>query len=412
MKTWLLIPIPVVALLVGLKRQSELGDLDRENERLESLSIASSQTRSSAGTRGVSLTEAREAALQFRELTRNYPESPSERETAKALRKKLRDGLAGRSVEEVRRFLDVITEGLDEKERDALNQDCIEAFAEIDPASALKLTLELPNRPDLRNTLLRCIPVDPELAVKVFDQLVSEDSPLIRDHQIIEECFAAQARIDPRTFVSRLLSPEGTRMTDDVRGGWSRELRTPQEHHAYLTALRIEGSSHAGTLRLESLRSSFISTLRNEIPEWPVADSIELIDAEFTTKEKQRVFNSLISMEDPVKLGQWADWMGGLEKEAGREHVIGEFMRKWLELDSGAAKTWLDAQPESAMRTAAAKTYAMNVASKDPLVAAEVALTLPQGKDRSHALAVVRDEWKKKDPAGYLAFAEKQGLKK
>ena len=135
-------------------------------------------------------------------------------------------------------------------------------------------------------------------------------------------------------------------------------------------------------------------------------------DAEFTPKEKQGVFNSLISMQDPVKLGQWADWMGGLEKDPGREHVIGQFIRQWLVLDPHAAKTWLDAQPESPMRTTAAKNYAMNVASKDPLVAAEVALTLPPGNDRSHALAVVRDEWKKKDPAGYLAFAEKQGLKK
>jgi len=301
---------------------------------------------------------------------------------------------------------------MDDIQKTALTNSFVRALTQARPSEALMLLESLPEydgkTADTRSAFLRCLPADPALVVRAFERLEAYNSPAVQDREIVKAFFRAQARVEPEIAVARMLSPRGIELLPDLSGlNISEELRDFREHHAFLSALRTEGMKFSGSARLESVRTSYLGSLRQKMDGWPSEEALRIIKTEFTPKEQRQHVYTLPAPDDPER---WADWVVKMDWDNKLNHPIGGFIRNWGTADPAGARAWLDQQPDSPVRNNAINNFALQLSSRRPSAAAEAALLLPPGRDRNHALKIISNSWKEQDPAAYAAFATRNGL--
>ncbi|MDB6076440.1 MAG: hypothetical protein JWO82_187, partial [Akkermansiaceae bacterium] len=108
--------------------------------------------------------------------------------------------------------------------------------------------------------------------------------------------------------------------------------------------------------------------------------------------------------------GRWIDWMSGVLPVDQLGTKVDELVKFWTQEDYRSAGAWLENVPEGATRDAAVKAYAGTVASADPGVAAQWALTLPAGDERTNLMKNIYGEWKKQDERAAGDFARDNGI--
>jgi hypothetical protein len=111
--------------------------------------------------------------------------------------------------------------------------------------------------------------------------------------------------------------------------------------------------------------------------------------------------------------GQWVEWIGNtLAADQAAEKIHG-FVSVWTQIDCPAAGKWLSAAADGPVKTAAIRAYAETVASYEPEVAAQWALTLPPGDERDATLRQIYQNWPRPDAAASeaaAAFAKEHGI--
>lgn len=109
--------------------------------------------------------------------------------------------------------------------------------------------------------------------------------------------------------------------------------------------------------------------------------------------------------------GKWIDWMARSQVPVDQlRSKADELMKFWAQEDYRAAGTWLESVTDGPTRDAAVKAYAGAVAPTDPGVAAQWALTLPEGAERTELIRNIHAEWKKQDETAAGRFARDSGI--
>ena len=426
MKPYYLIPIPILALAIGLLRQPELERLRQENTRLQPTApeVRFRSERRPAPRQPFSEAKREEIVGIVREMRQMAYDPDRGGLEPRAhfllfadLSKQLLAKLAELGREDMKGLIENAVAGLDAPSRMKVTDLLLSSFASVNPKEALLLGLELGEISSrvsfFTMALTGSVAADPAFAIRIFNQMEADGLVAPIDTHVRPAILAARARLEPVALAAHLLSPQGAKDMRNLPGLPSvigRELRNPEEHRAFLAALRTEAAKFPGSPVATELRNQYINHLNSKLTGWPYEEAVRLVDAEFTPAEKSGLVHKLeMEGEEP---GLWADWVAKLEKPDHREYPIGGFIRNWMKQDRAAARVWLDGQPEGNVRNTAVKNYAMQLANTDPAEAADAAMMLPPGKDRSHALAVIRDEWRKKDPAAWSAFAGDRNLNK
>jgi DNA-directed RNA polymerase subunit F len=120
-------------------------------------------------------------------------------------------------------------------------------------------------------------------------------------------------------------------------------------------------------------------------------------------------------MEKKVRVGetgQWLDWLSrtGIPVEIAKERAF-ELADRWTEKDYVAVGKWLNSAPDSPEKSSVAGAYAAKTYPYDPENAMKWIETLPQGPDRTKALATIY-QGMPKDSDEAEAFASEFGLRR
>jgi hypothetical protein len=142
----------------------------------------------------------------------------------------------------------------------------------------------------------------------------------------------------------------------------------------------------------------------------PAAAKGWLDQAELNEAEALAFLGGIRNAQDHEHSGAWIDWAAARLPAKKISADVWSITRLWTQRDYKAAGEWLNRTAEGPVKQTAVTAYAEMVASQDPEVAAQWAVTLPAGKDRERVLKRVRDEWKKKDEAAAAEFARKNGM--
>jgi hypothetical protein len=218
---------------------------------------------------------------------------------------------------------------------------------------------------------------------------------------------------DPK-LAFKLIGELGLKDRSAAVAGIFSVAKTSEERTAALAALRDHVSALAGKERGKTFSdalSSFGSSLAGEGFE----SAIRWIDAAgFTPEELENLAGGMDHNVKTSETGRWIQWMSeALPPEKLGESVSG-LVRRWTENDYQAAGTWLAAAPEGPAKLASVKAYADTISRYEPEVAAQWAMTLPAGKDRSETIRTIHKNWPRKAPAdkeAAAAFAREHGIK-
>ena len=106
---------------------------------------------------------------------------------------------------------------------------------------------------------------------------------------------------------------------------------------------------------------------------------------------------------------QWIDWLiPHLPQEQVAEKV-GKLVTSWVNKDYKSAGEWISHNADGPVKDAAIHAYSYEVAAYAPTVAAQWAMSLPEGENRERALEGVYENWLKTDAAGRQAFGKQHG---
>ncbi len=194
------------------------------------------------------------------------------------------------------------------------------------------------------------------------------------------------------------------------------EANTPSERTATLAALE----EHLATITDAKVRKDLANTATSQLAQGAAKDGFEtgskwITDAGFTPEQLERITGGglaySIKGEDT---GKWIEWMGQTLPEGKASQGIGEMVRNWTQNDYQAAGKWLTTQPDGPTKEASVRSYAETVSKYDPDTAAQWAMTLPAGKDRTATLSTIYHNWPRNDDASKEAaeaFARQHGIR-
>lgn len=237
-----------------------------------------------------------------------------------------------------------------------------------------------------------------------YPDLVTDDAK--------EGLIAGAAEQDPR-LAFRLISELGLENVSGAGQAIIGAARTPEERTASLAALR----EYLATLPEWKDRDLIGLNAINELGQKAAKDGFEAgskwIDgAGFSPEEIRRMANDLGTSSSGGDTGKWIEWVG--ESVPDEKIGVQTMVRQWTENDYQAAGKWLATAAPGPTKDAAVRSYAETVSRYEPETAAQWALTLPPGTDRTETLRNIYQNWPKNDEASKeaaAAFAKAHGLK-
>lgn len=198
----------------------------------------------------------------------------------------------------------------------------------------------------------------------------------------------------------------------------ARAAKTPTERTATLGALR----DYLATIQDETTRQKVLGRAGSSMGDSASSEGFEaasqwVASAKLTPEELASFANGLLNNGDAARsgeTGQWVEWLGANLPADKADNKIQEMVRDWTQKDYQAAGQWLTNAPDGPAKNSAICSYAETIASYEPEVASQWAMTLPPGKDRDSTLRDIYENWPKEDPAAKEAadaFAKLHGIK-
>jgi hypothetical protein len=180
--------------------------------------------------------------------------------------------------------------------------------------------------------------------------------------------------------------------------------KTPEERTATLAALREHFATVTDQAERDRLMNTAFSSLADNTAEDGFAAATQWIStAELSPKELETLATNLTYNVKSEETGQWIGWLGETLPAGKADEPIRDMIRHWTQSDYQAAGTWLAKAADSPTKQVAVRGYAETVAKYDPETAAQWALTLPAGKDRTETLRQIYQQWPKTDDASKAA---------
>lgn len=198
----------------------------------------------------------------------------------------------------------------------------------------------------------------------------------------------------------------------------ARAANTSTERTATLGALRdYLATIQDDAARQKALGGAIRSLGDSASREGFVTASQWAASAKLTPEELVSFADGLHDHGDPARsgdAGQWVEWVGANLPADKADNKIQEMVRNWTQKDYQAAGQWLTSAPDGPIKNSAICSYAKTIASYEPEVAGQWAMTLPPSIDREETLRDIYDRWPKEDPAAAqaaAAFAKLHGIK-
>lgn len=240
-----------------------------------------------------------------------------------------------------------------------------------------------------------------ENAVK-HPELAEEDSQL--------GVLAGAAEKNPKLAFQLLTE---LRLTDSTGAVQSivESAKSPEQRSAILTAFRdhlagIQDESERAALREEALGGlarSISEEDYNSVTSWVASQKL-------TAAETEEFVSGLSFETTKSDTGKWIEWMAKSLPSDSLSEPVADLVSQWTQQDYLAAGKWLAAEPDGPAKSASVRAYAETVAEYEPQTAAQWALTLPPGEERTETLKTIYQNWPKNDATAAAAFAAEHGI--
>lgn len=238
-----------------------------------------------------------------------------------------------------------------------------------------------------------------------FAALISDDTKL---------AMVSGAAVQYPKFAFKLIGELGLKDPDHAIQGVVDAADTPQERSATLAGLR----NYLATVNDDTAREATASRSIHSLALGSMRDGFDaasqwVASAKLTPAELEDFADGLSPQPKSADTGRWIEWFGtALPPEQADEKIRG-FVSTWTQNDCQAAGQWLGGAPDSPAKNSAIRAYAETVASYQPEVAAQWALTLPAGDERDATLKQIHANWPKTDAAAIesaAAFAKEHDI--
>ncbi|MCX6866946.1 MAG: hypothetical protein NTV46_12160 [Verrucomicrobia bacterium] len=189
--------------------------------------------------------------------------------------------------------------------------------------------------------------------------------------------------------------------------------QTPADRTAMLAALR----GHLATITDASARDQAAIIGVRMLVQSVVQDGFDsaskwLAAANLTPAELAHIANGLsYNSATSGETGQWIEWLSATLPRDDSRDPISNIVSNWTRTDYQSATNWLGSIPAGPARNISVRAYAETVASYDANVAAQWAMTLPDGTERDATLMAIHRNLAQKNPADAAAFATRYGIK-
>jgi hypothetical protein len=218
------------------------------------------------------------------------------------------------------------------------------------------------------------------------------------------------AKHDPR-LAFKLVSELGLTDVHGAGGRIADSARTPGERLGVLAALRDHLRSGANEEIGKTLFDSTMNGLSRKVTEEGFGPaSAWLAAAKLDERETAAFIDKLHPWQTKEDTGKWVEWLGQKLPPDQLGGKVGSLMHQWAQEDYKAAAGWLNSTPAGPAKDLALRSYVSALGPYEPAAAAEWALTLPPGSDRTELLKSVHGYWLNKDPDAAAAFARQHGI--
>jgi hypothetical protein len=119
----------------------------------------------------------------------------------------------------------------------------------------------------------------------------------------------------------------------------------------------------------------------------------------------ESILVSQLAMSDPRGTAEWATTLG----DALRESAVRSAVSVWVASDQTAAKQWVD-QLDGELHDEALSGYALRISFKDPLTAADLAVSISNPTIRNQSLQSITGEWLRQSPQEGTSWIQNSAL--
>ncbi|WP_035609505.1 hypothetical protein [Haloferula sp. BvORR071] len=249
---------------------------------------------------------------------------------------------------------------------------------------------------------------DPKAAIEWMKKNAKAHPELVNEQTKLS-ILSGAARQDPRTafaLAKDLELEDGSSFGRSIAEG----ANTPEQRNAVLSAMHdyLKGLDEKASASM--ITSTMGSLAGKAMQDGYDAGSKWLDSAKLDDKEREAFANGIQYWQAKSDTGKWIEWLDGKLPAENLSNKVTSLVNQWTQQDYKAAGQWIDDCKAGPVKDSAVRSYASTVAPYAPDSAAQWALTLPEGKERSELLGNIHSEWKKKDADAAAKFARENGL--
>ncbi len=278
-----------------------------------------------------------------------------------------------------------------------------EAALTLNAGSAELLEMDGMGKQVVESSLSRLAEKDPFAAMDWIRENGKKNPEFVRD-EIKSAVIAGTARQDPAMAIELI---KELQLKDDhqAAAGIARSADTSEKRLQLLETLRaLDGDS-------EGIQKSVLGSMGEQLQKSGFEDSMAWLEKASLKDQEVEFFSANLSYQNTKEdTGKWLGWVEERFSTKEASNKTAEMMQQWTRNDFQAAGNWLNDAKEGSVKQAAVESYAKTVAPYEPQAAAQWALTLPEGSQRSELIKQVYREWMRKDEAAAAAFAAEQGI--
>jgi hypothetical protein len=237
----------------------------------------------------------------------------------------------------------------------------------------------------------------------------SKTHPDLVGEQTKRGVLAGAARQDPKLAFSLIaeLGFESSHMA--VRSIVDTATST-EERKAVLAAMREHVKTLAGDAA-KQMKEQTLNTLGQNISQAGYDSAMTWIgEANLSEEEMAEFAQGVQPWQTKAETGKWITWMSEKFPKEEMAPRMSMLMRQWANDDYKAAGEWLNDFKNGPTKDVAVKSYADAVLPYDPAAAAEWAVTMPAGKEKTDLMGNIYRQWKSKDEAAAAEFAREHGI--
>lgn len=381
MKPILIITAILAAVGIAIVQQSKLSDLKADTARMEAGKTPSAMKRADRSLPAVETPRegtsaqielVREAMIEALVAFQNRTAHPDPERMKQFL-------LAAKefSGKDIARLLELLRADsrLAGLAADKIVEACREIFSEAAPFAwrdYLEAHRDLPDWQKLFDSAVsNCLQADGKRAIEQFEDETARGNRDFATSGIRTGVLLKLAASDPDKMLTMAASPEFSADPDALAhlGGFvDDQLKKPEEHHRFLTALRRATEKQPDSPLWQTIRKDYVREMTNQLPTWPFEQMKTLVDGEFSREEKWLAANQASHRGDLDDKSKWADWFLGIDLADWDRWIVGQpqqfkhpvihLLGDWGRTDAAAASAWVETMPSGDLRSKATLAHA------------------------------------------------------